>query len=267
MHNSDFHRKPNVSSIASAYFTILINFRTSLSVISFCLIFLFRKNIKTINLLATKILFVYMSWSFLFHVWLVLIRTKWSGDIEQNPWPKPNSCQSFSISHWNLNSILTHNFIKLSLLRPYIAIHKFDVAYLSETYLNVNISNGDDRMEFPGYILFRADHPSSTKQGGVCIYYQSYLPLKVPGIHYLQKCINFEIMIRGKLCRFVSLYRAPNQSQDDFESFDNNFELNTDAATSNDPFLTVLLGHFIIMSSLWFKGDKRSYEGSIKLML
>ena len=122
-------------------------------------------------------------------------------------------------------------------------------------------------MEFPGYILFRADHPSSTKQGGVCIYYQSYLPLKVPGIHYLQKCINFEIMIRGKLCRFVSLYRAPNQSQDDFESFDNNFELNTDAATSNDPFLTVLLGHFIIMSSLWFKGDKRSYEGSIKLML
>ena len=33
-------------------------------------------------------------------------------------------------------------------------------------------------------------------------------------------------MIGGKLCRFTSLYRSPNQSQDDFESFANNFELN-----------------------------------------
>ena len=262
MHNSDFHRKPNVSSIASAYFTILINFRTSLSVISFCLIFLFRKNIKTINLLATKILFVYMSWSFLFHVWLVFIRTKWSGDIEQNPWPKPNSCQSFSISHWNLNSILTHNFIKLSLLRPYIAIHKFDVVCLSETYLKASISNDDDSLEVPGYNLFRADHPSNTKRGGVCIYYRNSLPLKIIGIHYLQECINFEIMIGGKLCRFVSLYRSPNQSEDDFESFANNFELNIDAVTANNPFLTVVLSDFNVKSNLWFKGDKTSYEGS-----
>ena len=31
----------------------------------------------------------------LFHVWLFFIRTKRSGDIEQNPEPKPNSCQNF----------------------------------------------------------------------------------------------------------------------------------------------------------------------------
>ena len=60
LQNSVFHRKPNVSSIASAYFAILINFCTFLSVISFCLIVVFRKNIKTINLLAPKILFIYM---------------------------------------------------------------------------------------------------------------------------------------------------------------------------------------------------------------
>ena len=58
--NSVFHRKPNVSSIASAYLAILINFCTFLSVISVCLIVVYRKNIKTINLLATKILFIYM---------------------------------------------------------------------------------------------------------------------------------------------------------------------------------------------------------------
>ena len=61
---------------------------------------------------------------YLFHVWLFFIRNKRSGNIELNPGPKPNSCQSFSICHWNLNNISARNFIKLSLLKPYIAIHK-----------------------------------------------------------------------------------------------------------------------------------------------
>ena len=150
--------------------------------------------------------------TYLFHVWLYFIRTKRSGDIEPNPGPKLNSCQSFSIGHWNLNRISAHNFIKLSLLKPYIAIHNFDVVCLSETYLNASISNDDDSLEVCGYNLFRADHPSNTKRGGVCIYYRNSFPLKILGLHYLQECINFEIMIGGKLCRFVSLYRSPNQS-------------------------------------------------------
>ena len=69
-------------------------------------------------------------------------------------------------------------------------------------------------------------------------------------------------MLGGKLCRFVSLYPTPNKSQDDFESFANNFELNIDAVTANNPFLTVALVDFNIKSNLWFKGDKTSYEGS-----
>ena len=259
--NSVFRRKPNASSIACAYFAILINFCTFPLVISFYLIVLFRKNIKTINLLATKVLFIYMLSTCLFHVWSFLVRTKRSGDIEQNPGPKLNSCQSFSICHWNLNSISAH-FIKLSLLRPYITIHKFDVVCLSETYLNASISNDDDSLEVPGYNLFRADHPSNTKRGGVCIYYRNSLALKILDIHYLQECINFQTMIGGKLCRFVPLYRSPNQSPDDFELFANNFELNIDAVTANNPFLTVVLRDFNVNSNLWFKGDKTSYERS-----
>ena len=110
------------------------------------------------NLLAIKILFIYMLSTYLFHVWLCLILMKRSRDIEQNPGPKTSSCQCFSVCHWNLNSISAHNFIKLSLLRAYIAIHKFDVVCLSETYLNARISNDDDSLEVPGYNLFRADH-------------------------------------------------------------------------------------------------------------
>ena len=178
-----------------------------------------------------------------------------------------NLIQSFSICHWNLNSILTLNFIKLSLLKPYIAIHKSDGVCLSETSLNASISNDDNSLEVPVYNLFRADHPSNTKRGGVCIFYRNSLLLNILGIHYLQEYINFEIMIGGKLCRFVSLYHQSNQSQDDFESFSSIFELNTDAVTANNPFLTVVLGDFNIKSNLWFKGDKRHHMRVLKLML
>ena len=154
--------------------------------------------------------------TYLFHVWLCLILTKRSGDIEQDSGTKPSSCQSFSICHGNLNCISAHNFIKISLLTPYIAIHKFDVVCLSELILtpacHVNL-------EVLGYNLFRADHRSNTKRGGVYIYYRNSLPLKILGIHYLQECNNFEIMIGGKLCRCVSLYRSPGQSQDDLQPF------------------------------------------------
>ena len=45
------------------------------------------------------------------------------GDIESNSGPRPNSGQSFSICHWNLNSIGAHYFSKINLLRAYNAIH------------------------------------------------------------------------------------------------------------------------------------------------
>ena len=38
------------------------------------------------------------------------------GDTESNPGPRPNSGQSFSNCHWNLNSIVAHIFSRISLL-------------------------------------------------------------------------------------------------------------------------------------------------------
>ena len=188
------------------------------------MIIFFRKNAKTIDLLATKFLFLCMLSIYMFHVWLCLI-TKQSGDTIQNQESKPSLYQNTSIYHWNLNSTLSHNnFIKLSLLWAYIAIHKCDIVCLSETILNTSMSNVDDSSEVPHYNLFRADHTSNTKQGGICIYKRNDLPLKIFGIHYLQQHTNFQIIIGGKLCRFVSLCHLPNQSQDDFESFLNKFE-------------------------------------------
>ena len=104
-----------------------------------------------------RIFHIYTLVTYVFHVWLYLILTTQSGDIEQNPRPKSSSCQSLSFCHWNLSSISAHNCIKISLLKTYIATFKLDVICLSEFYLDSSISNDDNNLEIPGYDLFRAD--------------------------------------------------------------------------------------------------------------
>ena len=53
-----------------------------------------------------------------------------------------------------------------------------------------------------------------------------------------EECINFEMRIAGKLCRFAPLYGLPCQSQDDLEAFANNSELSIDTATASNTFST-----------------------------
>ena len=72
-----------------------------------------------------------------------------------NPRPKPNPCHSFSICHWNLNSLAAHNYLKVSLLRVYVAIKKFDVVCLSETYLDSSYLSYNDNFNLPGYNLVK----------------------------------------------------------------------------------------------------------------
>ena len=87
-------------------------------------------------------------WNFMTHLFYYRLLTSFFGkffgkvwlmfceDIESNPGPRPSSGQSFSVCHWNLNSIAAHNFSNISLLRAYNAIHNYDIICLSETYLN-----------------------------------------------------------------------------------------------------------------------------------
>ena len=83
---------------------------------------------------------------------------------------RPRLLEQFSFCHWNLNSIASHDFIKM---QAYNAIHRFDVICLLETYLDNYYHTGNDQLAFPGYnlIRIRADNPNNTERGGVCIYY------------------------------------------------------------------------------------------------
>ena len=90
-----------------------------------------------------------------------------SGDAEINTGQRRNTDETFSVFHWNLNSLLAYNYNKLFLLRACIAVHKFDVICSSETSLDSTVTSGDENLEIAGYNLVRSDHPANTKGGGV----------------------------------------------------------------------------------------------------
>ena len=101
--------------------------------------------------------YLFVSCSYLYHIWLFLRLMHPSGNIEQNPGPKKNLCQTFSIGHWNLNSLVTQYFTKVALLKAYLSVQRFDIFCISETYLNSSITEDDDTLQIPGYDLIRPD--------------------------------------------------------------------------------------------------------------
>ena len=66
-----------------------------------------------------------------------------------------------------------------------MSVHKFDIIYLSEAYLDSSID--DESLEISGSYLIRSDHPPNKKRGGICIYYKNVLPLKVTGFWFDNK--------------------------------------------------------------------------------
>ena len=193
--------------------------------------------------------------------WLYSLLILLSSDVELNPRPKRASTSNISICHWNLNSISAHNYTNLFLLKAYNAIHKFHIICLSETYPDSSTTSDDDDLKISGYNLTRSDHPSNNKRDGVCIYYKNFLPLRLLSIQYLQECINFKLNIGVKICNFISLYRSPSQTQDEFEKFIDNLKLNLDILCQNNPFLIVLIGDLNAKSKNWYCHDKSSREG------
>ena len=107
------------------------------------------------------------------------------GDVELNPGPKTEFYQGF----FNLS------YIVIICLKAYIAIHRFDIICISETYLDSSTSLDDNNLEIFGYTLIQSDHPSKNKRGGICIYYKHFLHLR----KYSQCSI---------FANFVSLYRS-----------------------------------------------------------
>ena len=90
----------------------------------------------------------------------------------------------------------------------------------------------------------RPNHSCNNKRGGVCIYYKQALSLRVTNVNYLNECRRFELQIGEELCSFISLYRSPSQTLNEFDKFTDNLQLNLDLAVQDNSYLAVVLGEF-----------------------
>ena len=87
---------------------------------------------------------------------------------------------------------------------------------------------------------------------------KNYLTSKVPDIQLLQVCVNFEKKIADKIWNFISLYKSPIQSKDEFESLVNNLQLNLDSIELRNLYLIVVLGDFNAQTKGYYPLGKKN---------
>ena len=181
------------------------------------------------------------------------------GDIEKNPGPKYSSLK---FCHWNLNGLTAHDGIKISLLQAYIIQNNYDIICLSETFLNSSIGTNDDRISIDGYNLIRADHPSNSKRGGVCIYFKEHIPLiKRDDICTLDNCLVTEIRSLGEKNFLTCVCHSPSQNHDEFEDFCTKLDLLMSSINDELPLCSVITGDFNARCSRWWKNDINNPAG------
>ena len=73
-------------------------------------------------------------------------------------------------------------------------------------------------------MLSRADHPSNSKWGGVCICYKETLGVCIVKLLSFNEGIIFEVSIENSKGYVGVLYRSPNKDSFEFENFLPNFE-------------------------------------------
>ena len=103
-----------------------------------------------------------------------------SGYVERNPSAEPNSSQNITTDHWNLNTMTTHSFIKISLLKSYFSVHKFNMFCISETYLDLSTPLDNDDAII--YLMLN----------------KWIFPLRILDIRFLQESMIFELQTGSK---------------------------------------------------------------------
>ena len=101
-----------------------------------------------------------------------------SNDIESNPGPSLGNC--FKFCRWNLKSIASYDFSRVSLINAYNTVNKYDIIALVETHLDSAINLPENlcqasKLHIEGYSFIRRDHPAHTKRGGVGLFVRTPL--------------------------------------------------------------------------------------------
>ena len=177
-------------------------------------------------------------------------------------WTSKGKAKNLSCCHWNVNILLAHNLSKLSQLEAYNSVYKHDFIYISETFFDPSIQEGDKNIQLDDCNLLRADHPSNSKRGGVYIFYKETLGVCIVKSLSFNECIICEVSIQNSKGYVGVVYRSPRQNIFEFENFLSKFEKVLSDTTFCNSLFTIILGDFNARSSVWWTRDKTTIEGT-----
>ena len=114
-HNRKFLNTKAVNKVFGHRYWMPTNSGTVLLLLIITLCAVLHKSSKTLKNISVGILLFNMLLNLKLPFLSILIML--CGDVEINPGPKTISQQAFSVCHWNLSSIIAHNFAKIFLLK------------------------------------------------------------------------------------------------------------------------------------------------------
>ena len=159
-------------------------------------------------------------------------------DIESNPGPRKSS----ALKIWNLNGLAAYEFTNLFLLEGYIKFKDIEIICLLETFLDSAIPIDDNWLSIPGYSMMRADHPSNTERGGVCLYHKEYLSIiQRDDTSNLKEWLVTEINVKNERYFLTCLYRSPSRNREQFQSFCDSLDILMNNINSLNSAISILL--------------------------
>ena len=134
---------------------------------------------------------------------------------------------------------------------------------ISESMLDQTVKNEEIYIEGFSKEIYRSDHPSNTKTGGVCLYFHEGLPIKRrTDLELLPKIIITEIKIARKRVLFGTMYHSPSQNSEQFETFIDSLQQNIIRMKAERPHCMILTGDLNCRSAMWWTEDIEQPEGT-----
>ena len=176
------------------------------------------------------------------------------GDVHTNPGPS-----MFKLAHWNLNSIVAHEFSRVSILEAFMNQENLNLLAITESALKNDIP--DKNIEIDGFSHIRNDLPTGDRCGGTLLYYKNDLPVINRADLQIANSIVAEIHFSRKKIFFIVSYRKPSQTPDEFDQYTKNMDELLTKIKNENPFMIIMTGDFNAKHTEWYSGDSTDKFG------
>ena len=199
-----------------------------------------------------------------FMILVVVLLLLISGTVEINPGPPNPKLKNLSFAVWNLDSLPARDFARIPLIETLQCTYDFDLFGICESMLSEKISNEQILINGFSPDPLRADKAANIRNGGVCLYFKEYLPIKQR--HDLEKIpetIVAEIKLNKKKIFFVLSYRHPNMTNEEVVAYMNSMNKIYESISKENPYVSILCGDFNARSPIFWEGDSENSEGRL----